>query len=62
MPLAFTNLDSNRLEELWMAKRELHHFFDLGQLLAHPAHVVVANVVDAVFVFALDWVPFEVDL
>jgi hypothetical protein len=42
MPLAFINLD--RLEELWMVKRELQHFLDLGQLLGHAAHVVVANV------------------
>lgn len=46
-----------------MTKRQLDHLFDLRQLFSHAANVVVANVVDILFLFvALYGVTFAVDL
>lgn len=40
---ALGRLHANGLEQLGVAQGQLHQLADLGQLLAHTAHVVVAN-------------------
>ena len=52
---------TDRLEELRVAQRELHQLADVGELLAHAANVVVADVVLGLLVVALDRLSLAVD-
>eukprot|EP00162_Nutomonas_longa_P010249 comp19803_c0_seq1/m.38279 comp19803_c0_seq1/g.38279 ORF comp19803_c0_seq1/g.38279 comp19803_c0_seq1/m.38279 type:complete len:345 (+) comp19803_c0_seq1:1442-2476(+) len=58
---ALGRLDTDRLEQLRMAQRKLHQLADLRKLLAHTTNVVVANIVKALLVLALDRVALAVD-
>merc|ERR1719267_405892 len=58
---ATRRLDADRLEELRVAQRQLDELADVLQLLAHAADVVVAHVVLALLVLALDGLALAVD-
>ena len=58
---AARRLDAERLEEGRVAQRQLDHFADLRHLLAAAANVVVADVVEALLVLALDGLALAVD-
>jgi len=46
-----TDLDADCLEELWMTERQFYHFFDLCQLLATTADVIIAHFIQCLFLF-----------
>lgn len=44
-----TYFDSNSLEELWMSERQFNHLFDLGQLFTATTNVIIAHLVQRLF-------------
>lgn len=42
-------LHSNSLEESWVSKRQLYHFFDLGELFPDPSNVIVTHLIQRLF-------------
>ena len=54
-------LHAESLEQRGVAERQLDHLPDLRHLLPAPAHVVIAHVVHALFVFTLHGLAFAVD-
>lgn len=42
-------LHSNSLEESWVSKRQLYHFFDLGELFPDPSYVIVTHLIQRLF-------------
>jgi hypothetical protein len=59
---ALGRLDADGLEELRVTKWQLDKLPDLRQLLAHPADVIVADVIEPLLVFALDGLTLAEDL
>lgn len=46
-------LDPNGLEELWVSEGEFHHFFDLRQLFAAAADIIVSHLIQSLFFLLL---------
>lgn len=42
-------LHSNSLEESWVSQRQLHHFFDLGELFSDPSDVIITHLIQGLF-------------
>lgn len=49
---------ANGLEECWVPERQLHHFFDLSQLLPHTSNVIVADFIQRFFFVLSTHIPF----
>lgn len=46
-------LYSNGLKELWVSEGEFHHFFDLSQLFAAAADIIVSHLIQSLFFLLL---------
>lgn len=46
-------LHTNGLKECWVPEWQLHHFFDLSQLLSHTSNVIVAYFIQRFFLILL---------